>query len=99
MRDRLSLQPQGRRRIAQGLRAKGVGAEAAARAMAEVYAEAGTDDRETAEALARRRWRLLGSLAPDVARRRLSGYLARRGFEAAIVTDVVRRLTRSAETP
>lgn len=92
VRDRLAVRPQGRRRILAGLRAKGVAAEVAGQAVKEIYGEEGASDRDTAEALARHRWRLLRSLDPAVARRRLADFLARRGYDAAVVADVVRRV-------
>jgi regulatory protein len=90
--DKLAVRPLGRRRIVQGLRRKGVEAELADRALEEVYRDREVDDRTLAETLARKRVDRLVDLDPAVARRRLSGFLARRGFDAAVVVETVRRV-------
>jgi hypothetical protein len=43
--------------------------------------------------------RTLARCEPDVQIRRLYGYLARRGFAAGLVHDVVRRVTMARERP
>jgi regulatory protein len=89
VRDRLTVNPQGRRRLVGGLRVKGIAPEVAAAAVGEVYDERGLSDRELALSLASRRLASLSKLDPPVAKRRLAGYLARRGFDSAIVAEVV----------
>jgi len=54
---------------------------------------------ELAAGLAKRRLRQLSALPRDVRRRRLLGYLARRGFSGAQVHDLIRRLLTDAEPP
>jgi regulatory protein len=54
---------------------------------------------ELAAGLARRRLRQLGALPRDVRRRRLLGYLARRGFSGTQVNDLIRRILADAEPP
>jgi regulatory protein len=54
---------------------------------------------ELAAGLARRRLRQLGALPRDVWRRRLLGYLARRGFSGTQVNDLIRRILADAEPP
>ncbi len=73
----------GRRRVEQELLRIGVDREVARTAVAEVVEEEAIEEGESALALARRRAGSMRGLAPDVARRRLYGYLARRGFESA----------------
>lgn len=90
VRDRLSVNPQGRRRILSGLRAKGIGSDVAAAAIDEVYIERGISDAEAAEQLARRRLALMRDDDPAAQRRRLGGYLARRGFAPDAVAGALR---------
>jgi regulatory protein len=52
-------------------------------------------DLANALALARRRMHAYGGLDPHVARRRLSGFLARRGYDYETISDVLRRLFTS----
>jgi regulatory protein len=97
--DTLAVRPLGRRRIVQGLRLKGIEPEAAGRALEEVYRDRAVDDRSLAEDLARRRAGRLQTLEPTAARRRLAGFLARRGFDAVIVADTLRRVLRERPDP
>lgn len=76
----------GRARIRQELQAKGIDREVADEALAELDPE---DEREAALTLARRRMRSLANLERHVARRRLAGVLARRGFSSGIVSSVL----------
>lgn len=111
VRDRLRHRPRGRVRLAQELRAKGVGADLAERVVETVL----EDEEITETELARRvveGWlkrqgatTLEGLLAPrgapqaEKARRRLYGYLARRGFRGAALgraMDVAVDLAREA---
>jgi regulatory protein len=76
-------------RLAQELRAKGLAEGDIARALREAYTERGA--REVAEAAALRKLPALQGLSPDVARRRLGGYLSRRGFAAEIILALCRK--------
>lgn len=87
--DRLAVNPQGARRLVRGLREKGVQVDVAAQAVEEIYTERGHTDRELAESLARKRLPLLASLDGVTRKRRLAGYLARRGFGGDVVSEVV----------
>lgn len=49
-------------------------------------------DLANALALARKRWRSLANLDPIVAKRRLSGFLARRGYDYSTIDGVIKRL-------
>ena len=76
-------------RLARELRARGIPEADIAGTLREVFAE--REAREIAEAAARRRLPTLQGLPPDVARRRLAGYLTRRGFAAEIVLALCRK--------
>jgi regulatory protein len=79
VRDRVRLRPHGRRRLTAELRARGVDAEAAQEAVAEVWGAEGVSEADLARAAAAR-WRQRPGEETARARRRLHGYLARRGF-------------------
>lgn len=76
----------GRARIKQELQAKGIDREVAEEALAQLDP---ADELEAARTLAQRRARSMSRLEPHVARRRLAGVLARRGFSAGIVSTVL----------
>ena len=87
-RDRVRLRPQGARRLASELRQKGVDEETARAAIRETMEGEETDER----ALARRaaeKWRPRAGEEPERARRRLHGYLARRGFDGEVIREVL----------
>ncbi len=88
-RDRLNLRPCGRRLLMTELRRKGVAEDAAASAIEEAFAEADLGEAELAHQLAQKRLRSIAGLARPVARRRLTAYLARRGFPPAIIREAV----------
>lgn len=91
VRDRVRLRPQGRRRLAQELRAKGVGAEAAHAAIGEVFEAEEVSETELALAAAAR-WRPRAGEDPARARRRLHGFLARRGFGGEAIRAALEEL-------
>lgn len=106
VRDRLRHRPRGRARLASELRAKGVGMETAEATISQVFDDEAVDDRSLAVDAAER-WvvrqgdALLRALAArrgtpeaDKARRRLRGYLARRGFRGP---DVAAAFERAVE--
>ena len=68
--------PRGRRLLEQELRQKGVDREIAHHAIE----DAGLDERADAVQLARAKLRSYANLDPETARRRLSGFLARKGY-------------------
>jgi regulatory protein len=86
----------GRRAGMSALRGKGVDRDLAERTIEEVQPE---DDAEIAYELARARLGRLRSLPPDVAYRRLIGFLVRRGYEPVIASTAVRRAVAEAEAP
>lgn len=78
-----------KRRLQQDLARRGVAPATARTAIDEVAADVGLDERATALAVARKRVRALASLDRAVARRRLYAFLARRGFDGAVITFVL----------
>lgn len=83
--NRAEHQPRGRRRLRAELRAKGVDADLVDQAID----EAGGDEFPAALALARKRVTSLRGLDPLVQRRRLAGFLQRRGYDWDIVRSVL----------
>jgi regulatory protein len=76
----------GRARIARELSARGYSAEAAAEALAGVEPE--EEDRALARAFARI-WKSLAGLPPAARRRKAAQALARRGFSAQKVSEMI----------
>jgi regulatory protein len=92
VRDRVRLKPQGARRLANELRAKGVDDETARAAIRETMDGEQTDERELARRAAEK-WRPRAGEEPARARRRLHGYLARRGFDSDVIREVLDEAT------
>jgi regulatory protein len=88
VRDRVRLRPQGARRIRQELRAKGVDADTASAAIDEVMEVEDASELDLARAAAAR-WKPRPGEERDRARRRLHGFLARRGFGGDAVRTVL----------
>lgn len=82
----------GRRRIAAELARKGVPRDVVDAVLAELAEDLDQSEPEAMEAAAEKRARSLASLAPDVAQRRLFGWLVRRGYDGRAASDVARRL-------
>lgn len=99
VRDRLRLRPKGRRALRSELYRKGVDRDLAEEAIDLGFEEAGVDERHLARRLARKRARALSRVAPETARRRLAGYLARRGFPPAVVHQVVKETLPHDSSP
>ena len=78
-----------RRRVQQELQRKGVARDIATEAIEEVLVDEGVDQLALIESAARRKLRTLGGLDPIVRRRRLYGFLARRGFDASDIQRVM----------
>lgn len=90
-RDRVRLRPRGRRRIVQELRAKGVEAETAEAAVGEVMEREEVTELELAREAAAR-WSPRAGEDPLRARRRLHGFLARRGFGGETVRQLMEEM-------
>jgi regulatory protein len=88
VRDRVRLRPQGARRLAGELRQKGVDDETARAAIRETMEGESTDERELARRAAEK-WRPRADEEPARARRRLHGFLTRRGFDGEVIREVV----------
>jgi regulatory protein len=77
----------GRRRIEQELRNKGVDRELIVAALAEVLGPA--TELETAKAVAEKKMKTLASADRETRRRRLAGFLERKGFSYDVIRDVL----------
>jgi regulatory protein len=84
-----------RRRLEQELFRRGVAREVADTSIAEVMAEDAVDVDAILGRVARKKLRTLGQLDPAVRRRRLYGYLARRGYDP----DEIRRVMEEMSGP
>jgi regulatory protein len=89
-RSRLAHQGQGRYRIRQALRTKGVTGAPAEKGLATALAE--VSEVATLEAVARRYWRNRPDEDPRVRMRRVWAALVRRGFPASLVSERVAAL-------
>jgi regulatory protein len=96
-RSRATARAMSRRRIQAELARRGIARNLADAALAEVMDDESVDERAMVEAAAVRKLRTLGKLAPDVQRRRLYGFLSRKGHPAELVREAVAKLTRRAE--
>ncbi len=76
-------------RVRQTLRMKGIGDQDAARAVSNAVEQEGFDELAACRSVAERRMRALGKLEPAVARRRLTAFLARRGFGGSVLHTVL----------
>jgi regulatory protein len=81
-----------RRRIQQELVKRGVAREISDEAIAEVYEDEAVDEGAAIERVARKKLRLLANADAATAKRRLYGYLARRGYDADAIARVLSRL-------
>ncbi|HEV2129552.1 MAG TPA: regulatory protein RecX [Longimicrobiaceae bacterium] len=88
VRDRTRLRPKGKRRLVQELRAKGVDAETAHAAVEEVWEREEVSELELAREAAAK-WSPRAGEEPLRARRRLFGFLQRRGFSGDSIRQVM----------
>ena len=88
VRDRVRLRPQGKRRLVNELRSKGVDAETAHAAIGEVMEAEEASETELARR-ATARWKPRPGEDRNSARRRLHGFLARRGFGGDAIREVM----------
>jgi regulatory protein len=82
-----------KRRLTQDLYRKGIKGEVATTAIANVIADEEIDTAVVIEQVARKKLAQLGDLEPLVLRRRLFGFLARRGYDVDEIKRVVASLT------
>jgi regulatory protein len=88
---RARLRGYGRRRIEQELRQKDVAKETIREALAETIPL--EDERETARKIAEKKLRAMKSLEPEARKRRLAGFLERKGFSSEIVWSIIRTIS------
>ncbi|WP_322798649.1 regulatory protein RecX [Thermoflexus sp.] len=88
--NRTAFRPRSRRALQAELRRKGISPAI----IQEVLREASLDEHSLALRLARERARRLQGLGPLTFRRRLTGYLLRRGFDGELVKEILRTLER-----
>ena len=86
-----------RRRLQQELARRGVGRGVGDEAIAEVMTEEAVDEGSVAEQAARKKLRSLGGVDPATRRRRLYGYLARRGYESEDIRRALQTVLGEAE--
>jgi regulatory protein len=82
-----------KRRLSQDLYRKGIKGDVAAAAIANVVEQEEIDPAAVIESVARKKLAQLGDLEPVVLRRRLFGFLARRGYDIDEIKRVVSLLT------
>jgi regulatory protein len=92
-RSRIRLRGFGRRRIEQELNNKGIGQEMIREVFAEVFSE-GTES-ETAKLVVEKRLNTMKALDRETRRRRLAGFLERKGFSFDIIRNVLRDADRN----
>lgn len=93
----LSRKPAGKSLLINKLRGKGVDEKTARQAVDEVVRDRQYDPKVGAMEFAKRKMRGLARLDPETAQRRLYGALARRGFDAELCREVVRKVLRSSK--
>ena len=81
-----------KRRLTQDLYRKGIKGDVATAAIAQVIEDEEIDTSAVIEQVARKKLAQLGDLEPLVLRRRLFGFLARRGYDVDEIKAVVGRL-------
>lgn len=95
-RSRFTTHHMSRRRIGAELAKRGVDRAVAEAAINEVIVDENVDEAAMVDAAAIKKFRTLDQLEPDVRRRRLYGFLARKGFAPDLVRAAVAKLTRPA---
>lgn len=90
VRDRLALRPSGRRRLRAELLFRGISPTIADDAIASMLTPEGEEDLALAQA--RARFRRIQGLPPPIARRRLVGWLRRRGFGSSAISRVLKTM-------
>jgi regulatory protein len=88
---------QSRRRVQQDLARKGVSRSLSDEAIDTVFKEEAVDQHAIVQEAARKKLRSLGGLEPAVQRRRLYGFLARRGYELDDIRRVLSEIDSSLD--
>jgi regulatory protein len=89
---------QSRRRIAQELARRGVARDVSAEAIDAVFEDEAIDEDASIARVARKKLRLLANLDAATQRRRLYGFLARRGYDVDDIQRVLRALLTADES-
>jgi len=89
--NRQHFRPMGVIRLRQELFAKGIDREIVEAVLSQYRSQ--VDEKSEAMALARKKLRTLQGLKPEAARRRLAGFLARRGFSTEAVALALRSIS------
>jgi regulatory protein len=92
-RSRMSNRGQSRLRVQTELARRGISRDLVDAAIAEVMSDEAFDERAMVAAAAAKKFRSLAKLEPDVQKRRLYGFLARKGYPANLVREAVKRVT------
>ncbi|MDP2808323.1 MAG: regulatory protein RecX [bacterium] len=90
--NRQHFRPMGVIRLRQELFVKGIDREIVDQAISDYKSNA--DELPAAQDLARRKLKLYRNLDDNAAKRRLAGFLARRGYEVSIVSKVLKELLK-----
>jgi regulatory protein len=85
----------GSRRVSFELSRRGVSREVTSQAIADVKEHDQVDEKETLEKAAIKKLRSLARYEPDVQKRRLYGFLARRGFSGEDISKAMKKLFAS----
>ena len=96
IRNRTGSRPSGRRRIEHELREKGIDPELARRKLDELLSD--EDEESGCLELARQQYVKLSRMPPEVRRRRLSGFLLRRGFSPEAVQRALAQVDSDYES-
>jgi len=89
---RIRLRGFGRRRIEQELKVKGVDREIVREVFAEIFGDG--KEIETAKQVAEKKSAIMKALDPETRRRRLAGFLERKGFSFDIIRIVLKNMDR-----
>jgi regulatory protein len=92
VRSKVSSQGFSRRRLQLELAKRGVARDVAEAAIIEVLEDEGVDESANLERVARKKLRTLKGMDVETQRRRLSGYLARRGYDVDAVRTLLQTL-------
>jgi regulatory protein len=87
-----------RRRVRDELYRRGVAGSAADEAIEEVYEDEAVDEGSLVEVAARKKLRTLGAVDPATRKRRLYAFLARRGYDGAMIRETLARVLAPGET-
>jgi regulatory protein len=98
-RSRMTNRGQSRLRVQLELAKRGIARDLVDAALTEVMTDESFDERAMVEAAAAKKFRSLAKLEPEVQKRRLYGFLTRKGYPSALVRDAVSKCTKVALAP